>query len=558
MKDYDMRSVFEQMELELIASMNRNLSKHQKWEKDEGMNWTMWQAEQLKTLEQFKKSNKKIFTKRFTSVNSEIAKFLEDNYKTSGIDQEKAILERLAKGDILTSKLDKGLEGAFFSLNEKKMQAIINATTNDMKKAEHAMLRMANDQYRKTIFNAQTMANSGAFTLKQSIDRATKDFLKTGINCIEYKGGRRVNIATYAEMAVRTANKRAMLVSEGDARNALGIHTVRISKYGQCSETCLPFQGKVYVDDVYSGGTKEEAERLGLPLLSVAIAGGLFHPNCKHKSTTYFYDLKEELYNEDGDVENPINEQEHRKNNLRIQQQERLETGSLDPLNIAEATRNKLDWVNKDKLLYSDDEMLPFKFDESKIKQVQNSDEVVSKYLQVFDIKDQEFKNMISNELRIIPERALNILATNKIKVLESKIETSYDALKNTILINKSDYTPGILAHELGHAIVDINDLYKKEGLKKIMLDVLKDSEIKSKKYNGQSYITLKSDVFIRPYQGRTYIKTQDFIDNGLKLKYTHMEEYISVGYETFVTNPQLLYNKDKMLYDFFAKGGYL
>src|SRR5699024_81515 len=117
-----------------------------------------------------------------------------------------------------------------------------------------------NDQYRKTIFNAQVMANSGAFTLQQSIDKATKDFLRTGINCIQYKNGRRVNIATYAEMAIRTANKRAVLISEGDVRNVYGIHTVRISSYGGCSETCLPWQGRIYIDDVYSGGTKEEAQ----------------------------------------------------------------------------------------------------------------------------------------------------------------------------------------------------------------------------------------------------------------------------------------------------------
>uniref|UniRef100_UPI0020C4D426 hypothetical protein n=1 Tax=Salmonella enterica TaxID=28901 RepID=UPI0020C4D426 len=49
----DVRAIFEQMELELIASMKRNLSRHQKWEKDEGINWTMWQVEQLKTLEEF-------------------------------------------------------------------------------------------------------------------------------------------------------------------------------------------------------------------------------------------------------------------------------------------------------------------------------------------------------------------------------------------------------------------------------------------------------------------------------------------------------------------------
>jgi hypothetical protein len=349
MDDYDVSAAFEEMELELIASMKRNLSRHQKWEKNEGMNWSMWQVEQLKTLEQFKKNNQKIFSKKFSNINNEIAKFLKANYKTSGFEQEKAILKELAKGNIFNPKTEKGLNQSFFSLNTDKMNALIKATTNDMKKAETAMLRMVNDQYRKTIFNAQVMANSGAFTLKQSIDKATRDFLKAGINCIQYKDGRRVNIASYAEMAIRTANKRAKLISEGDARNALGVHTVKVSKYGQCSETCLPWQGRVYVDDVYSGGTKEEAQRLNLPLLSEAIAGGLFHPNCKHTMTTYFYDLKRSLgkLQEDG-AENPPEEQEHRKNLKHIQQQKRLEIGSLDQANIEQAKERKEQWIKKD------------------------------------------------------------------------------------------------------------------------------------------------------------------------------------------------------------------
>lgn len=191
MNDYDIREAFEEMELELIASMRRNLAKHQKWEKAEGMNWTMWQAEQLKTLENFKKENKKLFGKKFSSINAEIANFLTQTYKVSGFKQERAILDQLAKGNKVKSSLSQGLEGGFFSLNEDKMNALIKATTKDMEKAEHAMLRMVNDQYRKTIFNAQVMANSGAFTLQQSIDKATKDFLRAGINCIQYKDGRR-------------------------------------------------------------------------------------------------------------------------------------------------------------------------------------------------------------------------------------------------------------------------------------------------------------------------------------------------------------------------------
>ena len=359
MNEYDVRKAFEEMELELIASMKRNLQRHLDWEKDEGFNWNMWQVEQLKTLENFKKENQKIFNKKFSSINAEIANFLKSSYEASGFETEIGILDEIAKGMFVNNINQKGINSSFFSLNKSKMEALIKATTKDIEKAEHAMLRMVNDQYRKTIFNAQVMANSGAFTLQQSIDKATKDFLRTGINCIQYKNGRRVNIATYAEMAIRTANKRAVLISEGDVRNVYGIHTVRISSYGGCSETCLPWQGRIYIDDVYSGGTKEEAQEKKLPLLSDAIAGGLFHPNCKHRASTYFYDLKKTLskLEEDG-VENPPEEQEHRKNLLHIQQKKRLENGFLDSNNIEQAKKRKEQWEIRDKKLgfeYNDD-----------------------------------------------------------------------------------------------------------------------------------------------------------------------------------------------------------
>ena len=33
---------------------------------------------------------------------------------------------------------------------------------------------------------------------------ATEEFLRKGIDCIEYKDGKRVNIASYVQMALRT------------------------------------------------------------------------------------------------------------------------------------------------------------------------------------------------------------------------------------------------------------------------------------------------------------------------------------------------------------------
>ena len=75
-------------------------------------------------------------------------------------------------------------------------------------------------------------------------------------------------------------------------------------------------------------------------------------PNCKHRSTTYFYDVKKSLGKlKDDGVENPPEEQEHRKNHLHIQQQRRLEVGSLDQSNIEQATQRRKIWEEKDREL---------------------------------------------------------------------------------------------------------------------------------------------------------------------------------------------------------------
>ena len=66
------------------------------------------------------------------------------------------------------------LNAKFFRINDRKLNALIKATKKDFKNAQLAMLRMANDQYRKIIFNAQVYANTGAGTIEKAIDMASK------------------------------------------------------------------------------------------------------------------------------------------------------------------------------------------------------------------------------------------------------------------------------------------------------------------------------------------------------------------------------------------------
>lgn len=289
MDPYDIGTAFEAIEDELIASMIRNMKRHRVEEVSQGIQWSQWQAEQLKALEKFKKQNQRLFSGKFKEINSMIEYAIKAARQQGNMDQEIAILEAIKGGFKGARKQSRGTYGEFFQLNDRKLNALIKATTDDFKNGETAMLRQANDQYRQIIYNAQVYANTGAGTYEKAVDMATKDFLSRGITCIEYANGARHAMKDYADMAIRTAAKRAYLTGEGEKRQEWGIHTVILNKRGDnpCPK-CLPFVGKVLIDDVWSSGSSTDGP---YPLMSHAIARGLYHPRCKDSHTTYFQGL---------------------------------------------------------------------------------------------------------------------------------------------------------------------------------------------------------------------------------------------------------------------------
>ena len=356
--DYDIGKAIAAIEEELIASMMRNMKKHRKWETDEGFEWSMWQAEQLKALEQYKRTNKKKFERQFNEINGSIRTLIERARAQGGMEQELEILEAIEKGwkPGRMSKSQMEMSGEFFKLNTRKLEALIKATENDFQRAETAMLRMANDQYRQVIFNAQVYANTGAGTYEQAVDMATKDFMSRGINCIEYSNGARHTMRDYAEMAIRTAAKRAYLTGEGEKRQEWGIDTVIVHKRGNPCPLCLPFVGKVLIDDVWSGGSSEPGQKY--PLMSTAVSAGLYHPRCKDTHSTYFPGISEapdDLFTED-DIEQIEKDYSlEQKKNVAKRNYEKysmLEEHALDEENRAKYAAKKEEWYQKYKDYY--------------------------------------------------------------------------------------------------------------------------------------------------------------------------------------------------------------
>lgn len=293
--EYDLAEAFRRIENELMVSMIRNMDRHRAEETKEGYNWSMWQVEQLKAMERYKRKNQKKYQKQFKSINSQIEQLIRRARNEGGMKQEIRILQAIRKGWKTSrtngSPAHDAMTAEFFKLNDRKLDALIEATMHDMEAAETAVLRKANDDYRKAIFNAQVYANSGAGTYEKAVDMATKDMLSRGLNCVMYANGARHTLADYADMALRTASKRAYLQGEGEKRQEWGVTTVIMAKRGNPCPKCLPFVGKVLVDDVWSGGSKDGVDpETGkqYPLISYAISKGLYHPRCKDSHTTYF------------------------------------------------------------------------------------------------------------------------------------------------------------------------------------------------------------------------------------------------------------------------------
>ncbi|MDU2210411.1 MAG: phage minor capsid protein [Eubacterium sp.] len=466
--EYDIEKAFRAIEDELIHSMIRNFKQHRAEETKEGYNWSAWQIEQLKSLEQYKKANAEKFSSRFSNINASVEELIKEARVQGDSEQEEQILKAIKNGFKAAKPPGQGMEAAFFRLNDKKIEALVKATTKDLSKAEHATLRMANDKYRQIIFNAQVYANTGAGTYEKAVDMATRDFLSAGINSIEYKDGSRHNIKEYAGMAIRTADKRAYLTGEGEKRKEWGVTTVIVKKRGNACPKCLPFCGKILIDDVWSGGVPDGKHKL----MSQAIAAGLYHPNCKDIHTTYFEGITKygEPYTdaELKKIESDYNEEQKQKYAQRQAERfDRLEKYSLDDDNKKIYAARREQW---EKQVDSKQEYKPVNRGESKIVEVKNNTNI-----NISEVEDYKGEVYISDKANIKP-RALHEIYNNTMKAMElwgiSKNRrpeiriVSYEELEAYGKYNAVDnvvyYIPEVVSEDIvgGKAITEYHEMW--------------------------------------------------------------------------------------------------
>lgn len=282
------------MELDLIRSMKRNLHRHENEERLIGAKYEQWQSAKLRDLVRFRQDNEKIIAAYEPSIAEKIAQTIQNSYN-QGRRRVLGLFQKLGDkvGLIIPGKAtdtpgayqgdNRPMDINFFHMNDDRLKSLIKETYEPIQDATRAITRVMDDQYRQIVRKAQIGLTSGTYTMDKALDAAIQDFLRQGISTIKYRDGSIRSIDSYAEMALRTAAHRAFLAGQGETRKELGISTVIVSSHDSICELCAPWQHKILIDDVWSGGTNDGS----YPMVSQAIRAGLLHPNCQHNLDTF-------------------------------------------------------------------------------------------------------------------------------------------------------------------------------------------------------------------------------------------------------------------------------
>jgi hypothetical protein len=160
------------------------------------------------------------------------------------------------------------------------------------------------DAYRRVVARASGNVLLGTMTRRQAAQRSLDQFANQGVTGFVDSAGRSWDMASYAEMAVRSVTARAAIEGHVDALGEIGVGLVIVSDAPLECELCRPWEGETLTLSGQSGPHTIQAEHatetagrlLRRPrIIPVHVAGslvearaaGLFHPNCRHSLSAY-------------------------------------------------------------------------------------------------------------------------------------------------------------------------------------------------------------------------------------------------------------------------------
>jgi hypothetical protein len=261
---------------------------------EQGIDSPLWAEIKLRSIGDLRAAVEEITNALQTDANGAVAAALAEAY---GRGRQAAVAE--------VGALDIGreLQARRVLPNAPSVDRLAASYAEDTRPLYVRITRAVLDTYRSVVSRASASVLLGGLTRRQASQRALDQFAQRGVTGFVDSAGRSWELASYAEMAVRSVTARAAIEGHIDALAEIRVGLVIVSDAPLECPLCRQWEGEVLTLGPQSGPQTIRAEhaiqptRLLAPTRTVAVhvagslvearAAGLFHPNCRHSLAAY-------------------------------------------------------------------------------------------------------------------------------------------------------------------------------------------------------------------------------------------------------------------------------
>lgn len=275
---------YAEAERRLLARMARNLSK--------GVSAPDWAEKQYAALRTERQYLERLLAALRERTRTELMGAIAQAYEAGGLEAAREVV-RAGAGEIArsaelpaqTHAIERLTAEAMGYLSETEPR-ILRSTMNTYQRIiAAAEQEAAQAAFRSGIAEAVGQALLGAETRRTACQIMLDRFAERGITGFIDRAGRSWDLASYTEMATRTALQKSARIGHTKTLQHHGLDLVIISDHRGSCPLCAPWEGKVLS---LSGNDPR------YPSLAEAEAAGLFHANCGHDKAAYQEGVSEE------------------------------------------------------------------------------------------------------------------------------------------------------------------------------------------------------------------------------------------------------------------------
>lgn len=290
---------------DLYASAAERIAASMAMQLRQGINRPDWAADKLGSINDLRNAIAQIIRALDGATGPAVEQAMVLAFARGG----KAALDELAKAGFLTptqlTAIRMSVPGA------EAVNRLAYSLVSTLQGTHVRILRWALDTYREVIARTTPDVLLGTKTRLRAAQTAWEELLGRGITGFTDKAGRNWQLASYVEMATRTATAQAAVQAHLDRLGDAGIDLVIVSNAPQECKRCRPWEGKVLARNGPAGrrtvelphGIEDHTVRVDVAgSVEEAVAAGLMHPNCRHSLSAYLAGVtKSPTHTEDPD-----------------------------------------------------------------------------------------------------------------------------------------------------------------------------------------------------------------------------------------------------------------